>query len=476
MYAADRLAVEAGIAGTTLMFAAGKAVVETIIASEEKRPIIVLCGPGNNGGDGFVIARLLSELGWTVRLMLLGREDALKVDAAHHAEHWGGPVEPLKASELEADAIIVDALFGAGLKRPLTGEVIETILTVERMGLTVYGVDVPSGLDADSGKIVGEKAFSAKKTVTFQTLKAGHLLYPGRELSGEVIVADIGIPPRAIESLAPDCHLNQPELWLDQIPRRKPDSHKYHFGHALVVSGEEVIGATILASRAALRVGAGLVTLAAAPQSWAVQAAALPSAICKKISSEEDYLALLAEPRINSVLIGPGAGVAEKTRQRVIAALIAGKKMVLDADALTAFSGRREDLFTRLQKDQAILTPHDGEFVRLFPGIEGDRLRRAREAARVSGAVIVSKGADSVVAAPNGRATISTNAPPWLATAGTGDVLAGLVVGLLAQGVPTFEAASAAVWIHGASACKFGPGMIAEDVPSSINQVLREIL
>ncbi|MDX1402231.1 MAG: NAD(P)H-hydrate dehydratase, partial [Kiloniellales bacterium] len=462
---ADRLAIEAGISGIDLMEAAGRAVAQTVCANESPREVLVLCGPGNNGGDGFVAARYLRDRGWHVRVATLGELSKLKGDAAYHAGLWKGKVESLNPRAIKPGLVLIDALFGAGLCRPLAGDLPNIVEASKNIELPVYAVDVPSGVSGADGSVLGEHAFNAKKTVTFQTLKPGHLLYPGRQHCGETVVADIGIPERVIEDLAPKLYANDPALWLDAIPKRRPQSHKYNFGHALVVSGPKIAGATILAAEGALRVGAGLVTLAASPRIWQIQAAALPSAICRALRSEQDYLDLLGDHRINSLLIGPGAGAGDETRKRVIQALRAKKSVVLDADAITAFATDPDHLFQELRGCVAVLTPHEGEFRRLFPDLKGDRLSRARAAAHRAGAHIVLKGADTIVASPDGFAVISNNAPPWLATAGAGDVLAGLIVGLLAQGMTAAEAGSAAVWLHGAAASRFGPGMIAEDLP-----------
>jgi NAD(P)H-hydrate epimerase len=471
MYRADRLAMEAGVAGVELMERAGGAVADAVLAREQRGPVLVLCGPGNNGGDGFVAARLLAAAGWPVTLALLGTREKLKGDAAHHADLWDGDAEPLEAVSLEGVEVVIDALFGAGLQRPLEGAALDVVRRLNASGLPVYAVDVPSGLGGDSGDILGDTAVQAKVTITFFRLKTGHLLLPGRSLCGEIVVADIGIPDAVLSEIEPRCHRNAPELWRVLIPRREAESHKYHFGHALISVGQEVAGAGILAGRAALRVGAGLVSLATAPDVWGPCVGALPTAICRRVRGEADFEALLRDRRLNAVLIGPGAGIGETTRRRVTAAAGEGRHLVLDADALTSFADRPDDLFA-LAAERKILTPHEGEFARVFPDLSGDKLSRAREAAARASAVVLLKGADTVIAAPSGQAVICDNAPPWLATAGAGDVLSGLILGLLAQGMPCFEAAAAGAWIHGAAASRFGPGMIAEDLPAALPRVL----
>lgn len=465
MYRADRLAMAAGIAGERLMEAAGWAVARAARTRLPKGRIAILCGPGNNGGDGFVAARLLARQGRAVRLGLLGETPSLKGDAAIMAGRWGGPVEPLTPALLDGCAGVIDALFGAGLARPLDGAALAVIEEIGRRKLPVVAVDVPSGVHGDSGIVLGT-APDCVATVTFFRPKPGHCLMPGRLKCGEVIVADIGIPDAVLDEIKPAVRRNGPGAWA--LPGLAPDGHKYSRGHALVLGGAGMTGAARLAARAARRAGAGLVTLAAPPEALDVYRAGDPGLL---VASAEPFSALLADTRRNALLLGPGGGVGEAMEARVEAALATGRPCVLDADALTSFEGRGADLFRHLS-DRVVLTPHDGEFRRLFGEVAGSRLERALHGARESGAVVLLKGPDTVVAHPDGRATITTDAPPFLATAGSGDVLAGLIVGLLAQGMESFDAASAAAWAHGRAAAAFGPGLIAEDLPDSIPAIL----
>ena len=470
MYAADAAAARVGTPGLTLMENAGRAVAQAIVRRWAPRPVAVLCGPGNNGGDGFVAARLLTEAGWSVRLGLLGQRERLKGDAAAMAEQWEHPVEPLDPALLEGEPLVVDALFGAGLARPLEGVARALAEACAERELVCVAVDVPSGVHGDTGEALGG-SFEAALTVTFGRRKYGHLLMPGRARAGEVVVADIGIPEAAIEELGLRVHENAPALWQGLLPGPEAADHKYSRGHALVVGGDGAhSGAARLAARAALRIGAGLVTVHAPAAALPVYAAQLTAVM---VASLDELGAALADERRNTLLIGPGCGMSPATRARTLHALGAGKRCVLDADALTAFQDEPAALFAALGPD-AVLTPHEGEYRRLF-GHEGDKLSRARAAAAECGAVVVLKGADSVIAAPDGRAAINANAPPTLATAGSGDVLAGFILGLLAQGMPAFEAAAAGVWLHGAAAAAFGPGLIAEDLSESLSDVLRDL-
>jgi NAD(P)H-hydrate epimerase len=354
------------------------------------------------------------------------------------------------------------------LSRPLAGAALDTLAAA---AVPVIAIDVPSGLMGDSGECVG--AVPAVLTVTFFRKKPGHLLLPGREMCGEVVVADIGTPLSVLGEIAPATFENDPSLWLHAWPQRKASGYKYSAGHALISGGARTTGAARMAARAAARIGAGLVTIAVPEIAWPVYAAALTSIMVEPITQEAGFTHLLSDVRYNAMLIGPGAGLDAATRQRAEAMLATGRAVVLDADAITMF---RDDppALDRAIIGPCVLTPHDGEFKRVFdPG--GDKLTRTRRAARRCGGVLVLKGADTVIASPDGRAIINANAPPTLATAGSGDVLSGLVLGLLAQGMEPFLAAAAAVWVHGECANKFGPGLIAEDLPDLVPEVLRAL-
>jgi len=466
---ADRLTIAGGVAGSVLMENAGRAVADAISRRWSPRPVTVLCGPGNNGGDGFVAARILKERGWMVRLALFGDRAVLKGDAAAAASRWTGKADALSISALDGADLVVDALFGAGLARPIDGIAAKVIGALGKRGLPIVAVDVPSGIDGGSGEVRGTAPLAAL-TVTFFRRKPGHLLLPGRLHCGETIVAPIGIDASALDPIAPDTAVNQPSWWIGAYPWPDAGGHKYSRGHALVSGGAVMTGAARLAARAAARVGAGLVTVAAAEPAFPIYAAALTGVIVQPITGLDDFAVLLADNRRNAALIGPGAGLGPETRDKALKILAAGKHAVLDADALTVFSERPASLFSAI-RGPCVLTPHEGEFARLFDA-SGSKLERARRAAAASHAVIVLKGPDTVIAAPDGRAAINENAPPELATAGSGDVLAGIVLGLLAQGMPPFEAAAAAVWLHGQAARRFGAGLIAEDLIDALPPVL----
>lgn len=469
---ADRAAIAAGTSGIDLMEAAGQAVARAVKGRWAKQAVVVLCGPGNNGGDGFVAARHLAQAGWPVTIGLLGQRNSLSGDAAHHAALWSGAVAPLDPSLLDGAGLVIDAIFGAGLSRPVEGVARATIEALIRGGHPVCAVDVPSGLDGETGAVRGIAA-PADATVTFFRKKPGHLLLPGKSLCGDLEVADIGIPASVLKEIAPRTYENGPALWLGGYPWPQPDGHKYGRGHALVVGGEVMTGAARLSALGAARIGAGLVTVAAPASAWAVYATALTSVMVQPLAGAGSLAALLADHRKNAIAIGPGAGVSDITRQHVLAALATRRSVVLDADAITSFAGEPQVLFDAIQ-GPCVMTPHSGEFDRLFPA-QGSKLARVRDAAARSGAVVLLKGSDTVIAAPDGRAIINANAPADLATGGTGDVLTGFIAGLMAQGLDDFHAAAAAVWLHGQAARAHGPGLISEDLPGLLPAVLRRL-
>lgn len=476
MARADAFAVQMGTASLMLMERAGTAVADAVARGPLTTRVLVLCGPGNNGGDGFVAARILAQRGFRVRLALLGDLERLAGDAAVVARQWKGPVDEPAAVDLATCDLIVDALFGAGLARDLDGAAKALVERMAACGKPIVAVDLPSGLDGATGRVRGAAA-SARETVTFFRRKPGHLLEPGRGLCGKVRVADIGIPDEAIAAVGPTAFVNVPAAWQHAFPLPATQGHKYDRGHAVVASGEAwTSGAARLAARGTLRAGAGLVTLACPASVLPLQAGSYAAIMTREAADAAGLARLLEDPRLHTVVLGPGLGVGEETRRRVAAAA-PGRRLVLDADALTAFAGSRPALAALLARaEAAVVTPHEGEFARLFAGERevldaASKLARVRAAARTLSAVVLLKGPDTVVAAPDGRAMIAENAPPFLATAGAGDVLAGFVAGLLAQGMPAFEAASAAVWLHGEAAREAGPGLIADDLPEALRAV-----
>jgi hydroxyethylthiazole kinase-like uncharacterized protein yjeF len=480
MASADLLTITQGIPGIDLMERAGRAVADAAVRMVPLgQRIVVLCGPGNNGGDGFVAARILTERGYRVRLVLSGTRERLSGDAALAASRWTGPVEAPGAGRFDAAGLVIDALFGAGLDRPVEGEAATLILAINASGLPVIAVDLPSGISGLTGQVLGV-AVQASETITFFRRKPGHLLLPGRSHCGRVRVVDIGIREEVLDDVQPHSFINEPVLWSDSFPVPRAEGHKYMRGHAVVVSGPiEMTGAARLSARAALRAGAGLVTIASPRHALVAHAAANLSVMVRPVDGAAALAAFLEDTRRNAVLIGPGGGIGPDMTAMVKAVIGARRRAVLDADALSSFAGQPGDLFAAMPDDHGdiVITPHEGEFQRLFSTVADiaeapSKLAKARLAAATFGVVVVLKGADTVVATPDGRASIAENAPPWLATAGSGDVLAGIILGLLSQGMPAFDAASAGVWLHGELGREVGPGLIADDLADALRPVL----
>lgn len=479
---ADRLTIAGGTDGYTLMQRAGQAVAEAAFDLAEGGPILVVAGRGNNGGDGFVAATALAARGCEVAVMLLCQRGTLKGDAAEAARDWKGPVLPCDPDALGQPALIVDALFGAGLDRPVKGDPRAMIEAMNASGVPILSVDLPSGINGTTGQVMGV-AVRATETVTFFRKKPAHLLLPGRGYCGRVRVADIGISTRVLDTIGVQTFENDPDLWHAVFPVPGLDGHKYARGHAVVVSGGVAMtGAARLTARGALRGGAGLVTLATPREALNVNAAALTAVMVRPVDTAIEFAEMLTDGRLNACVVGPGCGVGARTRDLALTAMGGKRGVVLDADALTSFADDPAILFAAVKTGDAsgvVLTPHDGEFRRLFKTVADtpdlSKLDRARLAAERSGAVVVLKGPDTVVAAPDGRAAIAANARPWLATAGSGDVLAGIICAMLAQGVDAFEAAAIGVWMHGEASAEAGPGLIADDLPEVLPAVFRRL-
>ncbi|MEP9390374.1 NAD(P)H-hydrate dehydratase [Mesorhizobium sp. KR9-304] len=484
---ADRLAIETGpFDGMALMRRAGAAVAAVVLERYPAASADVLCGPGNNGGDGYVVARLLHAAGMPVRVWSLGTPRP-GADAATAAAESPLETKPLHDFAPTPGAVVVDALFGAGLSKSIEGDAARAIEKCDRACVPVIAVDLPSGVSGESGSILGA-SFNADITVTFFRKKPGHLLYPGRQRCGETIVAEIGIAPGVLAAIRPACFENTPALWGALFPRPAAETHKYARGHVGVFSGGPAsTGAARLSARGAARAGAGAVTLLSPGNAVQVNAAHLTSIILRKADTPEEIAEWLGDRKPAALVFGPGLGLDDKVGDLALKLIAASagivRHIVFDADALTHLSRRRAEFlaaFGMPGAPQIVLTPHEGEFARAFPELAGNeslsKLDRARKAAALAGATLILKGPDTVIASPDGRAAINANATPWLATAGSGDVLAGIAAGLLAQGMPSFEAACAAVWLHAEAGSRFGPGLIAEDLPDLLPPLLRERL
>lgn len=470
----DRAAAGEGLDSLGLMERAGRAVGA---AALRRYPgalrFVVLCGPGNNGGDGYVAARHLREAGAPPAVHALGDPAMLTGDAAAMATAFGGPILPLSDFAPRPGDVVIDALFGAGLSRDVPADVIAIIGRVRDLALPVLAVDLPSGVDGRTGGICGA-AFQAEATVTFVCRKPGHLLLPGRMLSGTVELFDIGIPARTVLRHSSHLRVNSPSIWRSALTPAGAGSHKYTRGHLAVFSGPfTATGAARLAAAAGLRAGAGLVTVLAAGPALAANAAHLTAVMLRRIDDGEGLSALLEDRRVTIFVLGPGFGDGERARDYAARIAAAGRRLVLDADGISAFRDAPDRLFSLFSGQvRLVLTPHDGEFERLFPDLAANRtfsrIDRALQAAARSNAVVILKGADTVIAVPDGRALVNVNAPPFLATAGSGDVLSGIVGAHLAQGLAPFEAAASAVWRHGEAGRIAGDGLTAEDLPDAV--------
>jgi len=481
MKRAEQLAGDAGLSGAVLMERAGYAVARSVQSLVQTGGnILVVCGPGNNGGDGFVAGQILSDRGYNVELVFLGFLENLVGEALSAALSWQGPIVSAEQANILDTDIVVDGLFGSGLSRDIVGENRILIERINASGKRVVAIDVPSGVVSDTGQVRGI-SIRATRTVTFFRQRPGHFLYPGKVQCGDIEVADIGISDTCLSLINPKTSLNMPELWPNALLPPREDGHKYSRGHLVVVSGGiENTGAARLAADAALRVGAGLVTVASPSDALAINAAALTDVMVRRSDGVDGLVALIGDQRRNAFVIGPGNGVGSVTRGRVRVALEAQRALVLDADALTSFEGRLDELSGLIDEQHqnlVVATPHEGEFVRLFRSkteiISLDsRIERVSAAASFLGIVFVLKGPDTLVAAPDGRVVINTNGTPWLATAGSGDVLSGIIGGLLAQRCDAFTAASAGVWLHAEAGRQIGPGLAARDLADGLKQIL----
>ena len=467
---ADRQTIVGGVPGFVLMQRAGAAVAEAIAALWSARRTVVLCGPGNNGGDGFVAAKALADAGWEVAVALEGEPGALRGDAAQAAHAWGGEIGALSTISLNGAALVIDAIFGAGLSRALTKRVVDILRAAEASGAPIVAIDLPSGLPGDASAPL-DYAPRCALTVTFHRRKPAHVLQPARSLCGEVVVADIGL-----QSAPTQLFENTTQLWAGRLPWPKTESYKTERGRLIVISGEMwSTGAARLAARAGLRIGAGLVTILSPPDALIVNAAQSTAVMVRPFDSDVELEE--AAENADAAVIGPAAGVTEATVANLLALARTGAAMVVDADALTVFRDDPGELFQALDRDD-VLTPHIGEFERVFPGLlkqTPERITAVRRAAERAGAVVLLKGPDTVIAAPDGRCAVNLNGSPWLATAGSGDTLAGFIAGLIAQGMDSFEAACAGVWIHAEAAARHGPGLISEDLPELAVGVMRDL-
>jgi len=466
--ALESSAVHAGTSITKLMANAGHAVAEEVMKHCEIQPTLVLCGPGNNGGDGYAVAKILRDNLWPVSVACKDPAIPISEAAETHRQLWMGENLPFDPAILKDFSLIIDGLFGTGLSKPITSPYKEIIEAINDLRLPVISIDIPTGINGNSGEVMGI-ALKARLTITFGYQKLGHVLYPGRSHAGEIVTKDIGLGRYD----KPSYFINHPYIWLPYFPIPTPSDHKYTRGHAVIFGGEEFTGATQLASKAARRVGAGLVTIVCSERTHPIYALSAPGTLTKIVRSSQDEKKFLEDKRKNAFLIGPGLDPDNRTKKLVQKTLSLNRSCILDAGALRAFGKQPRDLFNLCQGN-VVLTPHEGEFLSLFQQ-QGSKLERALTAAKQSNCCLVLKGPDTIIASPSGQALIQSNAPPWLATAGSGDVLSGMILGYLAQDVEPFYAAAMATWIHARCAEEFGFGLIAEDLIKQLPTVLKSV-
>lgn len=476
MRAAEKAAFKAGFASYSVMEKAGAAVASEILKRQARGRALILIGPGNNGGDGWVAARLLKAKGWAVAFAALTSPGQLKGDALRAYRNYGDAPVPFPKTRRGYD-VIVDALFGTGLSNKVEGKALRWIPAINKTKAFKVAVDIPSGVSSDTGQVLGA-AFKADLTVTFFRKKRGHVLNGGLEHSGIVVVAPIGIGEKYLKAQSVRVFENHPDLWRRRLPRPGTASHKHTRGHTLVFGGEAPMsGAARMAGYAALRVGSGLVTTLVPEKALAIYARKQMALMARGYETLNEVKEAVRSNQFSAIVIGPGNGVGEGTRARVLVALKTGKPIVCDADALTSFRENPKQFFRALH-GKAVLTPHAGEFSRLFPDLDAaaDKITAARAAAKRAGCVVLLKGADTVIATPKGFAVVNVHATPYLATAGAGDVLAGAIGGLLAQGMEPFFASCAGAWLQGEAALSLGPGLIAEDLLARLPAALKKLV
>jgi len=462
MRALEAAAITGGTSEVELMQRAGHAAARAIAAFTAPSDALVLCGPGNNGGDGYVVATKLSQMGWPVRVAAIGAPAT--ETAREAAAGWRGAVEPLGALTPPA-TLVVDALFGIGLARPLAPNLAEALNRLAAAARTCVAIDLPSGAATDDGAALSPLP-DCDMCISFGAAKPAHVLHPAAARAGRLVVAGIGLAPARSQ-----LNFLAPPRSVSEAPAA---AHKYQRGHVLVVGGPaQATGAARLAALGAQRAGAGYVSLLSPTGAMAANAAQLTGVVLVEADTPAAVARAFGEGRAHALVIGPALGRAHG-RDKVLAALSVGKPVVLDADVFTLFEGDAAALAAAIE-GPAVLTPHEGEFARLFGALPGSKVDRARAAARQIGAVVLLKGPDSVIAAPDGRAAVNAHATPYLATAGSGDVLAGVIGAMLARGLDPFEAACVAAWLHGDAGRRGGPGLIAEDLPVLIGQALAEL-
>jgi NAD(P)H-hydrate epimerase len=474
---ADRITMDSGIDGFGLMQNAGNSASSIILERYKPCKVMIMCGPGNNGGDGFVIAQRLLENGFTVDVASLIKIENYKGDALLAAKQYKGEIFNFSDLEIKNYDLVVDALFGTGFSKELDKELQNIFIKIKQASIPVVAIDIPSGVNGSTGE-ASNNCCNADLTITFCRKKIGHVLMPGMEKCGEIIICDIGIPDASVQKAGYSLIENNPLIWQEYFKPKQRSDNKYNYGHCVIFGGSKLTGAARLAARSAMRIGSGLCSISCNKDASIIYRTAEPHVMINDWDHCSEFIDFIDDPKKNAVLIGPGAGVdlgddlvnvIKKTCR------LENKKVVLDADALTVFQNKEEELYQFLHKD-CILTPHDGEFSRIFPDlINKNKIEKAIMAAKLSGANILLKGADTIIAEPEGRIVVNNNGTADLATGGSGDILAGLIIGLLAQRIPAFEASCLAAYIHGRAAQIIGHGLVATDIPDKIPEILSEM-
>jgi len=472
----DKKTIKKFISGYTLMENAGKVIFKIIKKKFKKqKKIKILCGPGNNGGDGFVVAKLLKEDGYlNINLFCLVTKKKLKGDAKLAAKKFGDNFKSFSNFKISSNDVVIDGIFGSGLKKNISGNLKKIIEKINLKKPYCISIDVPSGINGDTGQVQGV-AVKSNDTITFTRKKIGHLLSPGKEYCGNIIVTDIGVN---LEKLLFKPHIfeNHPDNWKNKFPWPNQKSHKYTRGFTLIICGEKMTGASRLAARGVARIGCGLLCLGVPKKSFDIYSIENPIALIETVDDENDLNNLLKDKRINTILIGPGLGINKK-KLKLILKIIKEKKriVVLDADAL-------KNNFKKIlseNKTKIVITPHDGEFTQVLKSLnikkKKNKLIAATEFVKKTKINLILKGNTTIICSQDGRISINTNTSPFLATGGSGDVLAGMITGLISQKMDIFNACCAAVWIHGEIARMKGPGLIAEDIPEMIPKVLKKL-
>ena len=472
----DKKTIKKFIPGYKLMENAGEAIFKIIKKKFKKqKKIKILCGPGNNGGDGLVVAKLLKENSFrNVDLFCLVSKKKLKGDAKIAANKLNENLKSFNQFKTSSNELIIDGIFGSGLKKNISGNLKKVIEKINLEKPYCISIDIPSGINGDTGKIQGA-ALKSNDTITFTKKKPGHLLFPGNEYCGNVIVEDIGIN---LEKLLfkPQIFENHPDNWRNKFPWPNHKSHKYTRGFSLIICGEKMTGASRLAARGAARIGCGLLCLGVPKKSFDIYSIENPIALIEIIDDENDLNSLLKDKRINTILIGPGLGISEKKLKLILKIVKEKKKLVvLDADAL-------KNNFKKIllkNRTNIVITPHEGEFMQVLKDLNiknnKNKLSLAIKFVKKTKINLILKGNTTIICSQDGQISINTNSSPFLATGGSGDVLAGMITGLISQGMNIFEACCASVWIHGEIAKIKGPGLIAEDLPEMIPNVLKKI-